>query len=299
MKILVSGATGLIGRALFSRLRSEEHVVSILSREESKLGAKRILWDPMNNRLDRAELEGFDAVVHLAGRNIAQGRWNEAVKQEIYDSRVRGTQLLSTALSEIANPPRVLVSASAIGYYGAQRTEELSEASEAGSGFLAEVCRAWEKSTAAAETRGIRVVHSRFGLVLSPEGGALKQMLIPFRLGLGGKIGTGSQYLSWVSLDDVCSAILHLINTDTLRGPVNVVSPTPVTNVEFTRVLSWAVKRPAFLSVPAGVLRFLLGEMADELLLTNLRVLPKLLGETGFNFKHAELEHTLRQLLSG
>ncbi len=296
MTILVTGASGLIGSALIPVLTREGHRVIRLVRAEPKPGEAAIRWDPEAGTLEMAGLTGLDAVVHLAGENIA-GRWTAGKKARIRDSRVKGTRLLSESLARLPEPPNVLVCASATGYYGDRGEEILHEESAPGSGFLAEVCREWEAAADLAVQRGIRVVHLRFGLVLSPKGGALAKMLLPFRLGVGGIVGRGSQYWSWIALDDAVSAIHHALFTDTLRGPVNAVAPHPVTNREFTKTLGRVLGRPTPFPMPAFAARLAFGEMADALLLASARVEPAKLLATGYRFRHPELEGALRHLL--
>lgn len=295
MKVLVSGAGGLIGAALVRSLHTQGNEVRALKRGAT--GGDTIGWDPEAGRLDPGALEGLDAVVHLAGENIAGGRWTAARKQRILASRVQGTQLLSQTLARLARPPQVLICASAVGYYGDRGAEQLTEDSSPGDGFLAEVCRAWEHAADPARTAGIRTVHLRFGMVLSAEGGALSRMLLPFRLGLGGRLGSGEQYLSWISLDDAVRALAHLLAHQDLSGPFNAASPHPCTNAEFTRALGQVLRRPTIFPVPAWVLRLVLGEMADELLLASTRAVPARLLASGFSFAHPELVETLRLLL--
>jgi len=247
--------------------------------------------------VDRSRLDGVDAVVHLAGANIAAGRWTAARKVEIRRSRVEATRRLCESLAQAITPPKVLVSASAVGYYGDRGAETLTEASEAGSGFLPEVCREWEAAAEPASRAGIRVVHLRFGMILSPAGGALRKILLPFRFGAGGRIGEGGQFMSWIALDDVLGAIYHALCDDSVKGPVNVVAPGPVSNAEFTRTLAGVLRRPALFPLPAFAARLLFGEMADELLLTSARVMPARLQASGYRFRFPELEGALRHLL--
>lgn len=295
MKVLVSGSSGLVGSALTQKLQSESHEVVRLVRGRSNSDA--IVWSPTEQAIEAERLEGFDAIVHLAGENIASGRWTTAKKQQILDSRVQGTQLLATTLAKLERPPRVLVSASAIGFYGNRGDEPLEEDSPPGEGFLAEVCRAWEHATEGARAAGIRVVHLRFGIILSPQGGALKNMLLPFRLGAGGRIGSGQQYWSWISLPDVVGVIQHAIEKEELSGPVNAVSPQPVTNAEFTRFLGQVLHRPTIFPLPAAAAKMALGQMAQDLLLSSARVYPKVLEESGYVFQAPELRSALTQLL--
>ena len=299
MNTLVSGASGMIGSALVKRLAEEGHEVTRLVRSPPKPDAPEIHWDPAANRLEPSAVEGFDAVVHLAGENIAQGRWTEAKKDRIRRSRVQGTRLLAGAIAQANRPPKVLLAASAIGFYGDRGDEELDEDSAGGSGFLADVCRDWEAATQAAGERGIRVVNVRIGLVLSTTGGALARLLPLFRLGLGGRLGGGRQYVSWITLDDLGEVIAHLIVTESCRGPVNAVAPQPVTNRQFTRALGRVLRRPALIPVPAPALRLLLGEMAGALLLSSARALPRRLLDSGFTFQDPNLAGALARLLGG
>ena len=298
MEIVVSGSHGFIGSAVVASLRASGHRVTRLARSKPTSGADAVLWDPVAGTVDLTQLQAVDAVVHLAGASIVSGRWTPRRKSLIRDSRVRGTRTLCEALAKLATPPRALLCASAIGYYGDRGDEVLTEDSPAGAGFLATVCREWEGASVSTAQRGVRVVHLRFGMVLSPAGGALAKMLPPFRLGLGGPLGDGRQYMSWVSLEDVLGAIHHALETEALRGAVNVVSPQPVTNRAFTRALGRVLSRPTVLPAPAPLLRLLLGELADEALLASARVMPTRLQATAYAFRHPELEGALRHLLS-
>jgi uncharacterized protein len=297
MKILVSGSSGLIGSALVPLLAAGGHRVTRLVRSRMQSGASQISWDPAAGRLDRAAAEGFDAVVHLAGENIAAGRWTAKQKARIRDSRVKGTRLVSETMAGLTKAPQILVSASAVGYYGDRGEELLQEESPPGADFLAEVCQEWEAATQPAAQSGIRVVNLRTGVVLSASGGALAKMLPPFRLGLGGVIGSGQQYVSWIALDDVVGIINHSLTEGGLRGPVNVVAPQPVTNREFTRALGRVLSRPTFFSMPAWAARLAFGEMADALLLAGQRAEPARLVRAGYNFRFPELEGALRHVL--
>ena len=297
MNILVTGAGGLIGTALVSSLIASGHEVTRLVRGQPKPGEKAAHWDPMAGSIDASALEGVDAVVHLAGENIAE-RWTAAKKARIRDSRVRGTQLLCETLTRLSSPPKVLVSASAIGYYGDRGEETLTDDSPPGRGFLSEVCRAWEAATEPARQQGIRVVPLRLGVVLSTAGGALAKILPPFRLGLGGVLGSGRQYMSWIALDDVVGAIQHAIVTDALQGPSNAVAPRAITNQEFTKTLGKVLGRPTAIPLPAFAARLMFGEMADELLLASARVQPTKLLASGYRFRYPELEEALQQLLA-
>ena len=289
MKIAITGSTGLVGSALVSLLTAARHEVLRMTRPTH--------WDPERNTVDLAALEAKDAVVHLAGENIASGRWTASKKSRIRDSRVKGTRLIAESLATLAQPPAVLVSASAIGFYGDRGNELLREESGPGQGFLSDVCRQWEAATDPATRNGIRVVHLRTALVLSRKGGALEKMLLPFKLGIGGRIGSGKQYWSWISLDDMCAAILHCIQAGGLHGPVNVASPSPVTNLEFTKALGRVLSRPTVFPLPAFAARVALGEMADALLLASARVEPAKLHTSRFMFRDREIEATLRNLL--
>ncbi len=297
MKILVSGASGLIGSALVPVLTASGHDVIRLVRSQPAAGEAAVRWDPEAGTLDAAGLEGLDAVVHLAGENLAEGRWTAEKKRRIRESRVKGTRLLCEALAGLARPPRVLVSASAVGYYGDRGDELLTKESPPGSGFLAAVARDWEAAAEPARRAGIRVVHPRMGPVLTPAGGVLAKMLPPFQAGLGGRVGSGRQYVSWIAVDDLLDAMLHLLATEALRGPVNMVAPRPVTNAEFAATLGRVLGRPAVLAVPAFAARLALGEMADEVLLASARVTPVRLAASGYRFRYPELEGALRHLL--
>lgn len=295
MKIGVTGSTGLVGSALVPLLATHGHdVVGLRRYTESAKDQEG--WDPNTGRITVSNT-ALDALVHLAGENIAGGRWNAARKSRIRDSRVDGTRRLAETLAGQAQRPHTLVVASAIGYYGDRGDERLIESSNAGEGFLPEVCHAWEAATAPARDAGIRVVHLRIGIVLTPAGGALAQMLLPFKMCVGGVIGPGRQYMSWIALDDVLAAIRHALQTETLDGPVNAVAPQPVTNAEFTSTLGRVLRRPTVMPLPAFFARLAFGEMADALLLSSTRVQPARLEETGFTFQYPELEAALRHVL--
>ena len=294
MRVLLSGSSGFVGNAVRDRLVNRGDRVEPLVRGNPTEG---VLWDPASGRFDTAAAEGADAVVHLAGENIASGRWNAARKHAIYQSRVAGTRLLASGLAAGARPPNVLVSASAIGFYGNRGEEEMTEASASGTGFLADVCRDWESAAEPAASAGIRVVHLRIGLVLSPKGGAFAQMLPMFRLGLGGKIGDGRQWMSWITLHDLVRVIELALDDTSVRGPLNAVAPEPVRNAEFTERLASAVARPAMLPIPAFALRLILGEMADEMLLASSRVIPKVLNDRSFRFESSTIDDAFRALL--
>jgi uncharacterized protein (TIGR01777 family) len=303
MKIIVTGSSGLIGSALVASLKARGDVVTCLVRRKTDTarasGTREVLWSPDRGVLDGAELEGHDALVHLAGDPIAEGRWTDEKKQRIRESRVQGTTLVAETVARLASPPRVLVTASAVGYYGDRGEELLTEASAAGADFLSDVCRVWEASADAAKAAGIRVVRLRFGVVLDGAGGALAKMLTPFKLGVGGKIGSGKQYMSWIALDDAVGAILHALAHEELEGAVNVVAPRAVTNAEFTKTLGGVLGRPTIFAMPAFAARLAFGEMADAALLASQRAEPAQLKATGYTFKYPELEGALRHALGG
>jgi uncharacterized protein (TIGR01777 family) len=296
MKVLITGSTGLIGSSMIPFLSTGGHSITCLKRGKSKIGENDLYWNPEKGEIDTSKLEGFDAVVHLSGENVA-GRWTDEKKAEIEESRIKSTRLLSNSLSKLRKKPAVLVCASAIGFYGNRDDEILTEDSQAGKGFLAEVSKKWEAATSVARKAGIRVVNLRLGVVLSPRGGGLEKMLFPFRIGLGGKVGSGRQWMSWISIHDVIGATYHAISDDSLEGPVNAVSPNPVTNLEFTRTLGNVLNRPTFFSIPSLLLKALFGEMADETLLSSTRVMPAKLLWAGYEFQFPDLDASLRNLL--
>lgn len=297
LRVAISGAGGLVGSALAPFLTSGGHEVLRLVRRPAQ-GADEARWDPEARApLDLSRLEGVDALVHLAGEPIAERRWNPARKARIESSRVAGTRRLAEALARLEARPSVLVCASAIGFYGDRGEEELDEESPPGAGFLPEVCERWEEAAAPAREAGMRVVHARIGVVLSPRGGALARMLPPFRLGVGGPLGSGRQWMSWISLDDLIAALHRAIVDGNLEGPVNAVAPHPVRNRDFARALGRALGRPALTPVPAFAARALFGELADALLLASTRVLPRRLESTGFRFAHPHLDQALAHLL--
>lgn len=297
-EIVVSGARGLVGSALLHAIERRGGVTKRLARPTSReREADAIVWAPDWGPLDATAFKGVSAVVHLAGENIGSGRWTDAKKRAIRDSRVIGTQRLCESLASLPRRPRVLVCASAIGFYGDRGEQVVTEADVPGHGFLPGVCQEWERATQPASDAGIRVVNLRIGVVLSRDGGALKEMLLPFRLGLGGRVGNGRQYWSWISLPDLVRSILFSIDNDALSGPVNAVSPNAVSNAEFTRVLGRVLRRPTLFPLPAFMSRLVLGEMADALLLASIRVAPEQLQQHGFQFMHPELESALRAVL--
>jgi uncharacterized protein (TIGR01777 family) len=295
LEVLVSGASGLLGSALVPALRNEGHQVRRLTRSGDS-SEDTVRWDPSAGTIDAAGLEGVNAVVHLAGENIV-GRWTEAKKARIHDSRVQGTGLLAETLAGLSTPPEVMVSVSASGYYGDRGNELLTEESAPGNNFLAGLCQEWEASADPAREAGIRVVHPRVGIVLSAEGGALGTTLPIFKLGGGGRIGSGGQYWSWIAIDDVIGAILYTLTTDSLEGPVNVTVPDPPTNAEYTRTLGRILGRPTVFPLPAPVARLALGQVADELLLASQRIEPTRLKESSYSYRYPELEGALRHLL--
>jgi len=297
VKILISGSTGFVGSALCTVMQGRRHQVVPLVRGGRDAGGAAVLWDPLAGVLDHEQLEGIDAVVHLAGENVASGRWNAARKERIRASRVEGTRLLAARLGQLERPPAVAVCASAIGYYGSRADEVMREESTAGAGFLAEVVQEWEQATMPMRDKGIRVVNMRIGVVLSPVGAALERMLLPFRLGLGGRIGDGRHYMSWITLEDVIEAIAFALDNESLSGPVNTVSPGHVTNRQFTRALGRAVRRPTLLPVPAWLVRLAMGEMGEDLLLSSTRVEPVRLQQAGYEFHHPTIESAFEHML--
>jgi uncharacterized protein (TIGR01777 family) len=296
MKILVSGSTGLVGSALIPFLTSGGHEVARLVRSQPVEGRSEFPWDPDAGQIDPAAFAGVDAVVHLAGENIS-GRWTEAKKARVLESRVKGTRTLAAALAGLNEAPRVLISSSAVGYYGDRGDEVLTEESSSGTLFLSEVCRRWEAATEPAVTKGIRVVNLRTAPVLTPAGGPLAQLLTPFRFGLGGVVGGGRQYLPWIAIDDLIGAIHHALITESLCGPVNAVAPQQGTNHEFTKTLGRVLGRPTLVPLPAFGARIIFGEMANELLLASQRVEPVRLLTSGYRFRLPDLEGALRHLL--
>jgi uncharacterized protein (TIGR01777 family) len=297
MRILLSGASGFVGSALSPHLHAQEHdVVPLLRKTSGQAGAESPWWNP-NQGVVHLGGAAFDAIIHLAGESIV-GRWTAEKKRRVRESRVKGTELLSRAVTEVPVKPKTFISASAIGFYGNRGDQWVDETSPPGSGFLGEVCQAWEAAADAAVKAGLRVVHLRIGLVLGRHGGALAKMLPAFRLGLGGRLGPGSQYWSWITIDDVVGAIAAILNNPGVQGPVNIVAPNPVTNREFTNVLGRVLLRPTFFSVPRFALRAAFGkEMAEEMFLASVRVRPRVLQERGYEFKFPTLEPALRHLL--
>jgi uncharacterized protein (TIGR01777 family) len=302
MKVAITGATGFIGKSLCPQLHADGKELVLFARDtrtaqSSFPGARVIEWDAVAGPPPVGSLDGIDAVVHLLGEGIANGRWSSSRKRSIRESRVEGTRNLVQALRDSAQPPGLLVSSSAVGFYGSRGDEELDESSEPGGGFLGEVCQAWEAEARAADALGVRTVLLRTGIVLSPEGGALAKMVPPFRMFVGGAVGSGKQWMSWVHMEDEVGLIRHLLNSESLQGPVNATAPAPVTNREFSKTLGRVLGRPAILPVPALALKLLMGEMAQELLLDGQKVMPRRALADGYRFRFPELEGALRDLL--
>ncbi len=296
LRVAVSGSSGLVGRSLTPFLTTGGHQVLRLVRGKARAGVSTS-WSQESGLASPEKVDALDAVVHLAGESIAGGRWTASRKHRIRSSRVEGTRKLVQSLARLESPPKTLVCASAIGFYGSRGDERLNEASRSGEGFLADVCREWEEAALEAADLGMRVVTLRFGVILSPSGGALAKMLPPFRLGAGGRLGTGRQYLSWISIDDAIGAVYQALLDSRLSGPVNVVAPEAVTNAELTRALGRVLRRPTLFPVPGPAARMLFGEMADEMLLSSTRVEPRQLAKIGFEFHDAELDRALARLL--
>ena len=297
MKVLVAGSSGLIGTALQRLLLADGHEVLRLVRR-SPVAADEVHWDPTLGSIDSGALTGVEAVVHLGGASIAGKRWNSEYKQEIRDSRVDSTRLLSETLATLQPTPSVFLCASALGYYSDRADEILTETSPKGEGFLADVTEEWEDATLPAVEAGVRVCNMRIGVVISETGELPQSMLTPFKLGLGGKLGNGRQHMSWIHIDDVARAFVYALNTTSVSGPVNVSSPTPVTNAEFTKALARTLSRPALFTVPGFALRIVMGEMA-QFALGSTRLYPLKLIESGFKFKWTEIEPALRDILDG
>jgi uncharacterized protein len=298
VKILISGGSGLVGAALTSAARTDGHTVCHLVRPGGQTEHGDVRWNPLTAQVDVPAMEGFDAVVHLSGASIADGRWTPKRKTVLRSSRVDSTRVLVDALTHLNRPPSVFVCASATGYYGNRGDEVLTEASGYGNDFLAILCRAWEGEAARAAAAGIRTVTTRFGIILSAEGGALPRMLTPFNLGAGGRLGSGKQWMSWIVLEDVVRVLRVAIDDARWNGPVNLVSPEPVRNSEFTRVLASVLHRPAIFPAPGFALRLALGEMADALLLASQRVQPVCLQQYGYVFRYENLEAALHAVLA-
>lgn len=296
MKILISGSHGLVGQALNRSLASDGHTVMRLVRRSSA-SENEIEWQPESGVIDPSKIEALDAVIHLAGESIASGRWTDVKKQRIFDSRVKGTFALSKAIAQLNEPPKTFLCASAIGYYGDRKDELLRESSAPGNDFLATVCVQWEKATGPAVEKGIRTVCTRFGIILDKKGGALAKMLTPFRMGIGGRVGDGKQWMSWIALDDVVTALRFVLNKANITGPVNFVAPNPVTNEAFTRALGRTLGKPSLIPIPEFGVRLAFGEMADALLLSSQRVDPTKLKDAEFDFRLTTIEEALRRIL--
>ena len=292
-RVLISGSTGLIGRSLVRRLEADGHEVVRLVRPETRGGVSGVTWDPARGVLEPSELEGFDAVVHLAGENIADRRWSDEQKRRIRDSRVVGTTLLSTTLATLNSPPAVFACASAGGYYGDRGDEALDDSAGPGTDFIADATKEWEEACQPAAEAGIRVVNLRISVVLTASGGMLKRVLPIFKLGLGGKLGSGAQYFSWITREDLMESIVWTLENSELSGGVNVTSPSPVTNAVFTRALGKSVGRPAVFAVPKFALRIAQGDLSD-VVVSSLRMKPKKLVESGFEFRHSEIDKALQ-----
>jgi uncharacterized protein (TIGR01777 family) len=298
VKILITGASGMIGSSLIPFLADRRHNLGFLVRRPPKPGAGEVFWNPSIRAIDAPSLEGFDAVIHLAGENLAAGRWTRERKQRILDSRVEGTELLARTLGALHHPPKLLISASAVGFYGDRGEEILDEESRTGAGFLAEVCRKWEQACGPASDLGFRLVVLRLGMVLSRTGGALPRMLPPFRCGLGGRIAAGRQYISWIALEDLREIIHFILANSSFHGVCNAVAPNPATNLEFTRTLGRALHRPTPFPIPASVIRLMFGEMGEQVLLASTRVVPGRLLAAGFRFGYPDLANAIQRILS-
>lgn len=296
MKILISGSHGFIGTAVFDHLQKQGHELLRLIRPTQVARSDEVFWEPANEFIHQNKLAGVQAVIHLAGENLF-GRWNDKKKNAIRDSRIKGTAFLCKTLAAMENKPQVLICASAIGYYGDRGEHECTETTEPGEGFLAEVCEEWEAATNPASDAGIRVVNLRIGVVLGKDGGAMAKMLTPFKMGMGGPLGDGQQWISWISIDDVVKVIDYALNHDTLSGPVNAVAPLPVRNKEFAHALGHALHRPELVPIPKRMLHFMFGEMAEKTLLASTRVLPKKLEMEEFQFAHPDIHTALDHIL--
>ncbi len=297
MKILLTGSSGFVGSEFKEFLEKDGNDVYCLIRDKILENEKSIFWSFEDNIIDSSQTEGMDCIIHLAGESIAAKRWTIKQKYKIRQSRIKSTKFLIKTISKLQSPPKLFLCASAIGFYGDSGDKVVDENTSGGEGFLAEVCRSWEHEGQPLRNMGIRVVNMRFGMILNRKGGALKKMLLPFKLGLGGRTGNGRQYISWISLDDVVSAIQFIIKNDKIEGPVNFVSPNPVTNKHFAKTLAKVLHRPAIFPLPAIIARLLLGEMADELLLSSIRVEPAVLMQNGFAFKHETFKLALKNIL--
>lgn len=296
MRILVSGTTGLVGQALAAFLKERGHQIVSLVRGSQTPDS--ISWDPSSGKFNKSDFEGFDVVIHLAGKNISSGRWTEKIKKEIFLSRCRDTWLLSEILLRLKQPPKTFICASAVGYYGDRGNEVVTENSSAGSGFLADVCKKWEEACHCIEARGTRIIHTRFGAILSPKGGILRKVLPLFKLGLGAVFGDGKQFFPWIALDDVVYSINHCLTHETIRGPVNIVSPQFETFETFCQKLAKVLHRPLFLRIPVSILKIVFGEIAQEVFLPSTCAKPEKLLQSNYSFAFPELEKALKHMLS-
>jgi uncharacterized protein len=297
VKILITGASGLVGTAATSALRADGHTVARFVRPGASAQPGDVRWDPMAATVDVAAMEGADAIIHLSGASIAEGRWTHHRKNALRSSRLGSSRVLVDAMSKLSQKPQILLAASAIGYYGSCGDEVLTESSHNGAGFLAKLARDWEAESLRAQSLAVRTVLLRFGMVLSLHGGAFPKMLTPFKLGVGGRLGSGRQWMSWIAIEDVAGVIRAALTDERFSGPVNIVAPNPVQSAEFTRALASVLRRPAVFPAPAFMLRFALGEMADELLLASQRVQPEKLIGFGFKFRYPDLESALRAIV--
>lgn len=293
-KILISGSSGFIGNALISYFKKKGDQVFNLVRKRSS-STNEVFWNPSEKQIENEKLEGFDAVINLNGVSVAK-RWNKSYQEKILSSRVESTQFLSDSLEKLKNPPKVFFSASAIGYYG-DHEEIVDEKSPKGDLFLSSICDLWEKSAKRGKDRKIRTVLLRFGMILGKNGGALAKMILPFSLGLGAKMGNGNQMISWISIDDLCKSVDFLLNRNEIQGPVNIVTPYPVTNTEFSNMLAKCLNRPCFLSIPRFLIELFLGQMGKELFLISSNVRPSLLIESGYSFSYPKLDQALKHIL--
>lgn len=306
MRIAITGSNGFVGSALVSWFDKHQYQLTRLIRETSNRDFRHstITWDPLKRTIDVAKLENHDVIIHLAGENVANGRWTKTKKKSMWDSRVKGTAFLAETISKLQHPPKLFLCASAYGYYGShnfpapEKYERLTEESPPGEGFLASLSQAWEEATTPAKIPGIRVVSMRIGLVLGLTGGALSKMLPVFKLGLGGKIGNGHQMMPWIVIDEFPRIIHHIMKHEELSGPINVTAPNPISNAAFTKMLGKSLRRPTFFPLPAFIAKLMMGEMAEELLLSGLCVLPRKLQESGYHFLYPSLEAAFRHLLS-
>ena len=298
MKILVSGSSGLIGKELVKSLENDGNEVILLVRNNINKEEKNIYWNYETQEIETEKLESLDVVIHLAGENLSTGKWTKEKKQKIFDSRVSGSKFLCETLSSLNNPPKVFISASAVGYYGDRNDEILTEESEQGKGFLADVCKKWEDASESLLKTDTKVINARFGIILSKNGGLISKVIFQFYMGFGGKIGSGKQYMSWIMLDDVINAIKHCISNSEIKGAVNFVSPNPITNLEFTKTLGILFGKMTIFTLPKFAVKMAFGEMGNELLLSSTRAIPENLIKTGFKFKCKYFENALRYVLT-